>query len=357
MKVGEAEILAGRVIVAGFDDLEPPVDLIRSVRRGALGGVVLFARNVESVEQVADLIAGLRGAAPEQRRPLVAIDQEGGRVVRVREPLTVLPTARTIGAVDRPELTRRAGELVGSELRALGVTVDFAPVLDVDTNPSSPVIGDRSYGSSPATVARHGLAFARGLGQGGVHACAKHFPGHGDAVVDSHLSLPRVEHDRERLERVELAPFAAWAQAGLGPVMSAHVVYPALDEQHPATTSGTILTSLLRQRLGFESAVLTDDLEMGAVDEVGGPSRTALAALRAGADGLLVCRRDEVRAEVCQAVASAAVDDRKLARRLRTAAERLRPLAQPPGGDVELGWIGSPAHLERRSQLIADLGS
>jgi beta-N-acetylhexosaminidase len=357
MQIADVERLAGRVVIAGFDGFALPTDLRRAARDAALGGIVLFGRNVESPSQVAALLGELRNAATDDVRPIAAIDQEGGRVVRVREPLTVLPPARRFGEVDDPELTRRAGLLVGRELRALGLTLNLAPVLDVDTNPASPVIGDRSYGPNPETVARHGLAFARGLVAGGVYPCAKHFPGHGDAVLDSHLALPRVEHDAHRLQSVEVAPFAAWAHEAPGPVMSAHVVFPALDAESPATVSQKILTGLLREQLGFDGAVLTDDLEMGAIGEVGGPAEAAVSALDAGADGLLVCRSAEVRGAVIQAIARAAVDRPRLARRLDRAAGRLRRLGSPTGAGPGAAWIGSPEHLKLGSEVRSGLES
>jgi beta-N-acetylhexosaminidase len=357
MKAVHARQLAGSVIVAGFEGAAPPPRLLEEARDGALGGVVLFKRNVASPEQVAELVGELRSVAPVGAEPLFAIDQEGGRVVRIGEPLTVLPPARLFGAVHDPQLTRLAGELVGRELRALGLTVDFAPVLDVDTNPNSPVIGDRSYDPTPERVVRHGLAFARGLFGGGVHPCGKHFPGHGDASLDSHLTLPRVEHDLARLEAVELTPFRAWCREDLGPLMSAHVVFPALDDGGPATLSRKILTGLLRERMGFAGAVLTDDLEMGAIGELGGAPRAAVTALVAGADGLLVCRGEEIRGQVRDELARAAVDDADVAGRLEQAAERLRPLATPPGGDVDLAWIGSPEHEKQRNDVLSRFGA
>jgi len=357
MKAEHADRLAGRAIVAGFEEFAPPAAILNEVRRGALGGIILFARNVEQPRQVAALVDEVRSAAAAGGEPLFAIDQEGGRVVRIREPLTVLPPARVFGEIHDPELTRLAGRLVGRELRALGLTVNFAPVLDVDTNPASPVIGDRSFDATPERVVRHGIAFARGLVDGGVHPCGKHFPGHGDASVDSHLALPRVEHDRARLEAVELTPFRAWCGAGLGPLMSAHVVFPALDADRPATMSGEILTVLLREQLGFEGALFTDDLEMGAIGDAGGAPRAALSAIAAGADGLLVCHSEEVRAAVREELARAAVGDPELARRLDQASGRLRALAAAPGDDVGADWICSLEHERLRAQVLESIAA
>lgn len=351
-----AAALASRTVIAGFEGTSLPDDLRGPIARGELGGIVLFKRNIEGVGQVAALIGEARRASGEGPRPIVAVDQEGGRVARLGAPLAVLPPMRAVGAADDVALTGELGALVGSELAALGFTLDFAPVLDVDTNPASPVIGDRSFGGDPAVVARHGVAFARGLRSGGVAPCAKHFPGHGDAAQDSHLALPRVAHGAGRLRAVEMAPFEAYARAGLGPVMTAHVVYPALDPDGPATTSRAIVTGELRGRLGFAGAVITDDLEMGAVAEAGGAPAAALRALRAGADGLLVCRSREVREAVVAAIAQEAARDPELGARLAEAASRLDAL-RPDRDLARPGWIGSPDHAARRDALLGRLAA
>jgi beta-N-acetylhexosaminidase len=346
--------LSGRVIIAGFEEKTLPPDLAAAVRAGALGGIVLFRRNIESPPEVAALIEEIRETAPPGRLPLVGVDQEGGRVVRLREPLTALPPARRFGELDDPELTRQAGELVGMELRALGFTIDFAPVLDIDTCPDSPVIGDRAFGFGPEVVERHALAFAAGLGSGGVSPSAKHFPGHGDAALDSHLALPRVDRDAARLRSREMAPFAAWASQGLGPVMTAHVVFPALDPEYPATLSRAIITGELRERLGFRGAVLSDDLEMGALLAFGGPGPVAVRAVTAGVDGLLVCRRQDQREHVIEALTREAVDNTSFKATLETAAERLASITIPEQRQP-LSWIGSPAHRALQERMLRRL--
>jgi beta-N-acetylhexosaminidase len=353
--LADTSSLASRAILAGFDGTDLPPDISALLARGDLAGIVLFKRNVEDVEQVAALLAEARRACPSGRSPIVAVDQEGGRVARLKEPLAVLPPMRDVGAADDAGLTEAIGALVGRELQALGFSLDFAPVLDVDTNPASPVIGDRSFGGDAAIVERHGLAFARGLLSGGVLPCAKHFPGHGDAAIDSHLGLPRVERDSRRLRRVEMAPFAAYAAARLGPIMTAHVVYPALDPEAPATASRAILADELRGRLGFAGAVITDDLEMGAISQSWGAPEAAVRALRAGADGLLVCRSREAREAIAEAVAREAARDAAFFARLTGAVSRLDALrpARPGAGDP--GWISSAEHLVLRDSILARL--
>jgi beta-N-acetylhexosaminidase len=349
-----AERLSGSVLIAGFDGVALPDDLVRLIQENALGGAILFKRNIETLSQLSALLEEIHRAAPEERPPLIGVDQEGGRVVRLREPLTVLPPARRFGEIDDPELTRKAGALLGTELRAVGFTLDFAPVLDVDTNPESPVIGDRAFGSTPEAVKRHALAFAEGLSFGGVVPCAKHFPGHGDAALDSHLALPRVNHDTDRLRQLEMAPFAEWVRGRYGPVMTAHVLYPALDPDRPATLSRPVIEGELRQRLGFDGVVFSDDLEMGAIQALGGPGEAAVRAIEAGVDGLLVCRREDARAEMVEALSREVMRSSAFAEKLEAASRRLRAISFPEKREP-FAWIGSTSHRELQNQLLTEL--
>jgi beta-N-acetylhexosaminidase len=303
------------------------------------------------------MINEIQSAAPRGMKFLVGVDQEGGRVARMREPLIVLPPARRFGERHNKEITERAGELVGRELTSLGFTVNFAPVLDVDTNPNSPVIGDRSFGATPERVIEHAISFARGLRQGGVWPCAKHFPGHGDAALDSHLSLPVVDHPRSRLMKVELAPFATFARLNLGAVMIAHVSYPALDPENFATTSRPIIMGELVERLGFCGPIFTDDIEMGAVERVGGAGSVAVGAVRAGSHGLLVCRSHKTRTAVLEALAREATRDSLFKEQLSRAAEQLNRLTKPTAVPENGNWIGSAEHLRLKEEILSALRS
>ena len=273
----------------GFHGTSPSPEVLELVRRG-VHGVILFGRNVEDAEQVASLVAELKRAAG--RPLLVAVDQEGGRVARLRAPqgFTELPPMRALGRTGDPELAREVGALLGRELRAVGIDQDFAPVVDVDTNPANPVIGDRSFGSDPVLVGRMGGALAQGLQSRGVAACAKHFPGHGDTSQDSHQVLPHLPHPLARLAQVELVPFRALASAGVASTMTAHVVFDALDDRLPATLCRPAL-DLLRERCGFGGCVISDDLEMKAVADHFPLEEAVPAAVAAGVDALLVCHR------------------------------------------------------------------
>jgi beta-N-acetylhexosaminidase len=258
-------------------------------------------------------------------RPLlVAVDQEGGKVQRLRQGFTTIPPARTLAESLTLAEIETLAENVGRELLSVGVNWDFAPVLDVDTNPENPVIGDRSYSRDPHQAAELALAFARGLEKVGVASCGKHFPGHGDTYQDSHLSLPRLDHDRARLDAVELVPFAAYAAAGLSSVMTAHVLFSNVDPEVPATMSPAILTGILRNNLRFSGLIVSDDLEMRAITNHYGPALAASRGLAAGVDTFLACASHDVYVAAKEALVVAASSDAGQAERLETAAARNR---------------------------------
>ncbi|HUU34385.1 MAG TPA: beta-N-acetylhexosaminidase, partial [Vicinamibacterales bacterium] len=218
----------------------------------------------------------------------VSVDQEGGRVARLKAPFTVWPPMATLGRAPSSELATRFGTALARELRAVGVTLDFAPVLDINTNRANPVIGDRALSTDVATVAALGAAIVTALQEEGVAACGKHFPGHGDTSVDSHLDLPVVDHGPDRMRTVEFEPFRAAISAGVAFVMTAHVVVPSIDDSKPATLSAPVLR-LLRDELGFEGVVVSDDLDMQAIAKTWTPPDAAVAAVAAGCDAMLVC--------------------------------------------------------------------
>jgi len=346
--------LAGQALCAGFSGREPPPELLAAAQRAELGGFVLFRRNLGSPAEVAELTGRLSRACPEEAPPWIAIDQEGGRVQRLGPPVLQLPPMRALGAIDDPELTERAASVLGSQLVALGINLDFAPVLDVDSNAQSPVIGDRSFASDAARVARHGAAFARGLRRAGVASCGKHFPGHGDTLEDSHLALPRIIHGRERLDRVELAPFRACAQE-LDSIMTAHIVVDAFDPTRPATLSQPTLEGVLRAQLGFGGVVFSDDLEMKAIADQYGVAEAACEAIAAGCDAVLICSQPELCLAAHEALVRRAEREPEFAGRLRVAARRnlalrLRHALQPgppESAAARLFALGDPRLEER----------
>ena len=304
----------GQLVVAGFAGRTIPVELRALAREFDLGGVILFARNVEAPLQVAEL-AGEARELPTELPTWVSIDQEGGRVQRLRAPCTEWPPMASLGRSGDPGLARRFGRALARELRILGITLDYAPVLDVHTNPDNPVIGDRAPADDPARVAALGAAVIRALQEGGVAACGKHFPGHGDTDLDSHQALPVVEHERGRLEEVELPPFRAAIEAEVAALMTAHVQYSALDESSPATLSQSVVTGLLRGDLGFPGWIVTDDLTMGAITADHTVPEAAVEAVCAGCDSVLLCDPDpEAQAAVIEGLIHA-IEDRTLSER------------------------------------------
>ncbi len=298
---------AGQRLMVGFHGHEASADVKRMIHDYGAGSVILFARNVASPEQVADLVRELQAearAAGHDLPLLVAVDQEGGRVARMRAPWTEWPPLRALGRQGSEEMARKMGQALAAELHACGIRLDFAPVVDVDTNPQNPVIGDRSFGADPDLVGRLGAAMIRGLQGGGVAACAKHFPGHGDTDVDSHLDLPRVEHPRSRIEEVELPPFRAAIAAGVASIMTAHVIVRALDEELPATLSPRVV-GLLRRELKYEGVIVSDDLEMKAVAKRWAPGPLAVGAAKAGCDLLPVCATHDAQVESLEGLVKA----------------------------------------------------
>jgi beta-N-acetylhexosaminidase len=294
----------GQLLFAGFEGMQVPPDLGALIAEGRIGGVVLFARNVRDPSQLRSLVDDLHARAPAEAPLCVAIDQEGGRVQRLRAPWTEWPPMRRLGERGFVDETRAVARALGRELCDLRIDLDFAPVVDVDTNPDNPVIGDRSFSRDPGEVARHAAAFVEALQSEGVAACAKHFPGHGDTSVDSHMELPCLDHDLERLRHTELPPFRAAAAAGVASVMTAHVLVPQLHSRLPATLAREIL-DLLRSEIGFDGLVFGDDLEMAAIADHFTPEFATRAALDAGVDALLVCKRADLRTEVLRALEAA----------------------------------------------------
>lgn len=298
---------------------------IRSLAREfSLGGVTLFARNIEVPEQVAELSIDIQTLASDV--PLwVSVDQEGGRVARLRKPFTEWPPMAVLGRSGSTELASRFAAALAAELQAVGITLDFAPVLDILTNPKNPVIGDRALAENADAVARLGVAIVRGLQDNGVAACGKHFPGHGDTAVDSHLDLPLVEHPPDRIRRVECVPFREAIRAEVAFIMTAHVLVPSLDEERPATLSPRIVQDMLRHELGFQGVILSDDLEMKAIAQTREIHDAAVQAIAAGCDGVLICSGSiEAQAATLEALVHAVEDGRIAYKRLEDALKRLR---------------------------------
>jgi beta-N-acetylhexosaminidase len=323
--MNDTAALARGVILSGFDGVRVPEHLPR------FAGYILFARNGTNPAAMRGVTDAVR-AAYEGAPPLIAIDQEGGRVARLQYGgVEVIPSMMALGATRDPELATRAGEQTAFDLRRAGVTMDFAPVLDLALDPANTVIGTRAFGADPQRVAEMGAAFAAGLALGGVLSCYKHFPGHGSTATDSHVSLPVVDADAATLRARDLVPFAAVAR-GATAVMGAHLIARALDERNPATRSKAIV-DLLRGELGFTGAYVTDCLHMGAASQGDGTVSAAVDALSAGADLLLISHSIEMAEEAVARIVDAIERDALPLARLEEAHARvaaLRLAGMPP---------------------------
>jgi beta-N-acetylhexosaminidase len=345
----ELPVLCGQLIVGGFDGAEPPARYLAALAAGRRGGAILFRRNLPDVAATARLCQALAAAGGPSLPPFIAVDQEGGRVTRLPEPFLALPPMRALGELGDLALIRRAARAVASELRAVGINLNFAPVLDVDSNPDNPIIGDRAFGRDPRTVMRSAVAFLQGLQDEHVLACGKHFPGHGDTALDSHLALPTIGHDRRRLEQIEIPPFRAASGAGVASMMTAHIVVEALDPGVPATLSRAVCGSLLRAEIGFEGVLFSDDLEMAAIAAHHPIEDAAVEAIWAGCDVLLVCKDEDRQDRAHEALVRRAERDPRFRDRCVEAATRglkLRRLCppRPIGSAAALAEIvGGPA--------------
>jgi beta-N-acetylhexosaminidase len=355
-------VLCGQLIVGGFAGAEVPERFTRALHEGLRGGAILFRRNLPDIGTAHLLCGALARAAPPDLPPFLGVDQEGGRVSRLPPPFLKLPPMRALGETYDLDLIRDAARAVATELAAIGFNLNFAPVLDVDSNPANPVIGDRAFGRDPRTVMRCGVAFMQGLQERNVLACGKHFPGHGDTSEDSHLALPVIEHDRARLMKIELPPFRAAAGAGIASMMTAHVVVKALDPDVPATLSRVICASLLRAEMGFDGVLFSDDLEMAAIAARWPIEVAAVDAIWAGNDALLVCKDEDAQDRAHAALVCEAEKNPRFRDRCVEAAQRclrVRRLCPPRQVSAEalLTIVGGPASQVTVSRVAAAIAA
>lgn len=355
----------GQCLIGSMPGATVPVELRSLAREFDLGGVILFSRNIEAPEQVAELAAeseALGRATPAW----VSVDQEGGRVARLKEPFTKWPPMATLGRAGRQAeaLAGRFARALADELLAVGITLDYAPVLDIHTNPSNPVIGDRALAERADDVARLGRVIIRALQATGLAACGKHFPGHGDTSTDSHLELPLVEHPPDRLRAIEFEPFRAAIAEQVAFIMTAHVLVPSMDDTQPATLSPAIVQTVLREELNFGGVILSDDLEMKAVSAHHTVPDAAVRAIRAGCDAVLVCQGDvDLQARTLEAIvkavesgmiSSARIDDAFA--RLKRAKERFLT-ANRPGPSARIRGLRQVLGREEHQLVAAEMAA
>ncbi|NDJ61778.1 MAG: beta-N-acetylhexosaminidase [Chloroflexi bacterium] len=337
--------IGGRLL-AGFDGLTPPDYILEWLAQGRIGGVILFARNVETPAQVAALTRACHDAAPAPI--LIGIDQEGGTVARLRHGFTESPGALALGAAGSEALAEAMTRVLATEMRAVGINWTYAPVVDVTHDIHNASVGTRSPGMDAVLVSRMGAAQARGFAAGGVAATAKHFPGLGNTPVDTHDALAVIDGPLDYLYANDLMPFRTAVAAGVPAVMISHVKFPALDPDYPATLSPALTTGLLRETIGFQGVACTDCLEMRAITDNFGAGESAVLAALAGADVLLFSHTRELQAAAYDALLAAAHSGRLPTQQIDTAAARVWSLKQayalrdqPP-----LGVIRAPEHLE-----------
>lgn len=329
----------GQMLVYGWGGHQPDESRAINAHARALidefhvGGVILMGRNVQGCtpQRVRALVEEFQAMSMATDMPplLIAVDQEGGRVSRFGPPyFKQYPAAKALGEAGDEAAVRRNSRAIGNEMCSVGVNWILSPVVDVSNNPENNVIGDRSFGPEPDLVARMGVAAVYGLqNEAGLLACAKHFPGHGDTAIDSHLALPVIRHSRSRLDEVELAPFRAAIAAGVGSIMTSHIMFPQIDPELPATLSPAILTGLLRSELGYDGLVITDCLEMKGLAGWGSAEAAVKAAI-AGADMLLACNTYKTQREITDALVDAVTSGRLSEERIDEANRRIAAAKQ-----------------------------
>ncbi|WP_454193676.1 beta-N-acetylhexosaminidase [Paenibacillus sp. Marseille-Q7038] len=297
----------GQLIISGFSGTDLSPEETQLIASGRIGGVILFKQNMESKKQLLELINDIKSNNPAENRPLfISLDEEGGRVSRLPEGKTEFPPSLRIGEKGDAALSEEVGRVIGEEAGAFGFNVDYAPVLDIFSNPANKVIGDRAYGTTAAEVSDHGIAVMKGLQKAGMISAIKHFPGHGDTSVDSHESLPVVNKTKAQLEKRELIPFREVIEEGADMIMVAHIKYPKIDSSgKPASLSSVMVQDILREDLGYDGVVITDDLEMGAIEQNYGSGEAAVMALEAGVDILLFGHTPDKAAEAYEAILTA----------------------------------------------------
>lgn len=290
IKAMSLEEKVGQLVMVGIDGYEIDANASQLIRNYQVGGFILFENNIKNANQMLALINSLKETNSLNKIPLfLSIDEEGGRVSRMPDELMKIPTSRRIGELNNSGLSYQIGSIIGEELSSFGLNMNFAPVLDVNSNPKNPVIGDRALGSEPSIVKDLGVQTMKGLQSQNIISVVKHFPGHGDTSVDSHIGLPTVNHDINRLKSLEIIPFAAAIEDNVDAIMMAHILLPKIDPDNPASFSKKIISDLLRRDLKFEGVVITDDITMGAIVKNYNIGEVAVKSIKAGSDIVLVC--------------------------------------------------------------------
>ncbi|MDO3411373.1 beta-N-acetylhexosaminidase [Saccharibacillus sp. CPCC 101409] len=318
----------GQMLIMGVEGTSLRGEDKKLIADSGVGGVIFYASNIRSAAQTKKFTAEIEAANRNADLPLLlSVDQEGGRVARLKG-VDKIPAAAGIGARDDAAYARSIGERLGDQLRSQGFNLDYAPVLDVNSNPDNPVIGDRSFGDSAALVSKLGIPVMQGLESKHVISVVKHFPGHGDTSVDSHIQLPVVNKSLAELNKLELVPFKKAIAEGADVVMIAHILLPKLDGQVPSSMSKAVINDLLRGRLGYSGVVVTDDMTMGAIANEYGIGEASVASVRAGSDIVLVAHGSDNAAEALQAIKAAVKNGQISEQRIDKSVKRIIVLKQ-----------------------------
>ncbi len=319
----------GQLFIIGFEGTVLDNALKELILQKHIGGVILFKRNIKDAEQLIALNNSIKEINSNNKTPLfVSVDEEGGRVSRMPDQVKKLPSGKTIGEINSSSLSYEVGSLLALKTKAFGFNMDFAPVLDIWSNPQNTVIGDRAFGTTPEAVLENGIPLMNGIRDGGVIPVVKHFPGHGDTIVDSHFGLPAVDYDVERLESFEWVPFQSAIENQADVVMIAHILMTKIDPVNPASLSKILITEVLRDRMGFDGVVITDDMTMDAIEENYSTGEAAVKSVLAGSDILLVCHGHEKQLEVIKTVKAAVSDGLISEERLDESVYRILKLKQ-----------------------------
>ncbi len=347
----------GQLVLVGLDGTEMQAQTKEMIEKHRVTGFILYKNNITSSAQTLQLLNQLKAANRKDAWPLwLSVDQEGGKVDRMPEPLVKLPTALDVGRVNKPAYSYAIGQALGEEVRALGFNMNFAPVLDVNSNPNNPVIGNRSFGSEPETVIQHGIQVMKGIQSTKVVPVVKHFPGHGDTSVDSHLDLPVVPKSLQELRSLELLPFVEAIKQHAEVVMVGHLLLPQIDEKNPASLSDKVINGILRKDMKFSGVVITDDMTMGGITDHNDVGEAAVKAVLAGTDIVLVGHEYVKQLSVIESLKKAAADGTITMKRLDESVYRIASLKMKYGVQDSESQSVDPQSINRKVQALLDAG-
>ncbi|MDI6618358.1 MAG: beta-N-acetylhexosaminidase [Clostridiales bacterium] len=296
----------GQMVITGIDSYTADGNALKMINSYHVGGFIVLSQNVKNTSQLLGLLNSLKKANSKNKIPLfISVDEEGGRISRMPAEFANFPPNSTIGRANNAAFSYKVGVAIAHKIKSFGFNMDFAPVLDINSNPENPVIGDRSFGANANIVTKLGIQTVKGLKSQNVISVVKHFPGHGDTFVDSHIGLPSVNHSLDKLKSFELIPFQESIKNGVDGVMAAHILFPKIDADYPSSMSKSIITGILRNYLKYTGVIITDDMTMGAITKNYDIRSAAVKSVNAGCDIILVCHGHDNEVAVITALKSA----------------------------------------------------